>query len=150
MDAADVRGHWFLAMLAQGKPSTRWAKSELIPFKGLKAGVWYRTPFYSDDHLLDPETEYDALCGRILDPIEWEGLVFQAEMNGVDVGPSPVYLSERKGNKCSGCKTAAKALAPAETERPKRVVDRVEAARFVSKVTMVKRLLHATEEREAA
>lgn len=68
----------------------------------LTTNVWYRSPLWKDDHLLGASKpfieEAIAWCGRPL------GLAM--EMDDEELGG--VYVSERKGGKCTQCMTRQK------------------------------------------
>lgn len=155
MNAVEER--WLRWMLANGKPSARWAKPEYIPTWPLQPDTWYRTPFYKDDHMIDPVEPDTALCGRPLEPLLWDSLVYQAEMNDVDIGPCHIYLSQRKSGKCAQCKNTWQEKGDAlmreagytpesrDMKVSKTPSNRLTAHRLRQKMTMVKRAFDAEE-----
>lgn len=91
--------------VASRKPSGRWAKGEWIVWPDeIEPDTWYRTVFYADDHLSDPRFSDLALCGRsIVHP--HADAVYEAAARLGNPLQSLIYLSQRKGGKCSQCKT---------------------------------------------
>lgn len=152
-----VQAEFLKVMLAKGKPSARWAKDEYVPEWPLEADTWYRSIFYKDDHMIDPRFPEDALCGRPLEPAILDALLWEAEQHGIDLGPSHLYLSSRKGNKCSACKSIwgneykrdailwEAGLIHEQPEYSAKPQDRIAAHREAARLTMVKRELGAVE-----
>jgi hypothetical protein len=136
-------------------------KDDVADEMDLQVGTWYRLPWFSDDHLLHPGRDH-AICGRTL-TAEIHDTIYEALATTGVVVRGLVFLSSRKGNKCSECastwkKGAEKMVAEAaidaaevedhemykDSQRAMRMLNpsrRVEEHRMMSMVWLVQREL---------
>ena len=73
-------------------------RKEYEPVTELTTKVWYRSPLWSDDHLLGEPREFYE------DGIAWCGRPLADAMNISDEKLGGLFISERKSGKCSQCR----------------------------------------------